>query len=97
MWTKRLSKGAGVALSVLFVGLMGIGIPLIIAMSGDAVAADYAENCAVCHGDNMEGAAQGPALVGTPLVHGESVPELTQSIAAGFPSSTMLGSSMVEV
>ena len=51
----------------------------------------YAANCAVCHGDNMEGAAQGPALVGVPLVHGASVADLTRSIANGVPETTMQG------
>ena len=49
----------------------------------------YVEHCSVCHGEHMEGAAQGPALVGTPLKHGESVAEIARSIGDGFPASGM--------
>ncbi len=89
MWTKRVFKMAAIVVGVLFVVLIGIAIPLISAMTRDPVAPTYAENCAVCHGENMEGAAQGPALVGAPLVHGEAIPELTRSIAEGFPGRGM--------
>ena len=57
----------------------------------DPFAPIYAENCAVCHGDTMEGAAQGPALVGVPLVHGASIADLTHSIENGFPAAGMQG------
>ena len=36
-------------------------------MAPDEVESVYQEHCAVCHGANLEGAAQGPALVGAPL------------------------------
>ena len=49
----------------------------------------YAEHCAVCHGESLEGAAQGPALVGRALVHGDSVEALSRSIALGAPQRGM--------
>ncbi len=49
----------------------------------------YADNCAVCHGVDLEGAAQGPALAGRALVHGERVPELIESIRSGIPDRGM--------
>jgi glucose/arabinose dehydrogenase len=57
----------------------------------DPFAAPYAESCSVCHGANLEGAAQGTPLVGAELRHGDSIADLTQSIAAGFPQSGMPG------
>jgi glucose/arabinose dehydrogenase/cytochrome c553 len=55
----------------------------------DAFQAVYSEACAVCHGENGEGAAQGTPLVGVELKHGESIAELTKSIADGFPDTGM--------
>ena len=57
----------------------------------DPFAEVYLENCAVCHGDQMEGEAQGPALVGNPLKYGESVAALTAVIAEGIPQTLMSG------
>jgi glucose/arabinose dehydrogenase len=83
------------------IGIAGaIGLLLLIAVGGfyaittgvgvgEPFAPLYAENCAVCHGESMEGNAQGPALVSRPLVHGDSVGEITRSIAAGFPERGM--------
>ncbi|GAB1263498.1 PQQ-dependent sugar dehydrogenase [Aurantivibrio infirmus] len=50
----------------------------------------YQENCAVCHGEKLEGAAQGVSLLGQ-LQHGVSVSAIVASIskgntAAGMPS-----------
>lgn len=49
----------------------------------------YQDNCAVCHGDRLQGAAQGTALIGVDLVHGDSVTEIAASIAGGFPAKGM--------
>jgi len=51
----------------------------------------YAENCAVCHGDQLQGAAQGRALIGGELVHGASPEALVASIGEGFPERGMPG------
>jgi glucose/arabinose dehydrogenase len=55
----------------------------------DPFAATYAESCAVCHGANLEGAAQGTPLAGSPLRHGDSADEIAKSIAEGFPEAGM--------
>ena len=47
--------------------------------------ATFNEECAVCHGENLEGAAQGTPLVGVDLVHGDSMKDLIRSIAEGYP------------
>ena len=57
------------------------------AQQPDPFLAPYTEFCAVCHGANLEGAAQGTPLVGSPLRHGSSVDEISASIAAGAPQS----------
>ena len=49
----------------------------------------YTDNCAVCHGPNLEGAAQGPPLAGRPLVHGDTMPELIASIRDGYAAKGM--------
>lgn len=51
-------------------------------------AAAYLENCAVCHGERLEGAAQGPALIGD-LKHGSSHSDIERSIANGFTQQGM--------
>jgi glucose/arabinose dehydrogenase len=45
--------------------------------------------CAVCHGESLEGAAQGVALVGTQLGHGDSVDAIASSIGRGYPELGM--------
>ena len=55
----------------------------------DAFFGPYAEVCAVCHGANLEGAAQGTPLVGIALRHGESVDQIAKSITEGFPQTGM--------
>lgn len=54
-----------------------------------AVGKLYEDNCAVCHGDKMEGATQGVPLVGRKLTHGDSIQELMTSIRDGFPEKGM--------
>ena len=56
---------------------------------GDPFMELYQERCAVCHGNHMEGAAQGPALVGRPLRTGDSVDELRVAITRGIPDRGM--------
>jgi glucose/arabinose dehydrogenase len=59
------------------------------AQQADPFAASYAESCAVCHGANLEGAAQGTPLAGADLRHGDSVDEIAKSISEGFPQNGM--------
>jgi aldose sugar dehydrogenase len=55
----------------------------------DPFATVYKESCSACHGENMEGATQGPALAGGALRHGDSIEQITKSIATGFPDAGM--------
>lgn len=71
-----------VAVGGFFAITTGVGV-------GEPFAPLYADNCAVCHGESFEGNALGPALVGRPLNHGDTVAELTRSIAAGYPERGM--------
>ena len=49
----------------------------------------FQENCAVCHGDQMQGAPQGTPLVGQTLIHGDDVASLIHSISTGAPTKGM--------
>ena len=48
-------------------------------------------DCAGCHGENLEGGQDGPALVGVALKHGDSTEQLIQSIGDGVAGTTMVG------
>lgn len=49
-----------------------------------AVANLFKENCAVCHGEQLEGAALGSPLVGHDLLHGDQIADVMHNISAGF-------------
>jgi len=86
MTRKRVALVAGaLVLSCTGIGLYGVLAPLL----RDPLAPLYAENCAVCHGESFEGTPLGTPLVGHELRHGDSVPEIAKSIAAGFPAAQM--------
>jgi glucose/arabinose dehydrogenase/cytochrome c5 len=55
----------------------------------DPFAAVYRQSCSVCHGENLEGGAQGTPLVGVELRHGSSTAEIAASISQGFPQTGM--------
>jgi glucose/arabinose dehydrogenase len=55
----------------------------------DSFVALYNDNCAVCHGENLEGAPQGTPLAGVDLRHGDSIAAISKSIAEGLPLTTM--------
>jgi glucose/arabinose dehydrogenase len=55
----------------------------------DGFIKQFNEQCAVCHGEDLRGAALGTPLVGVDLRHGNSVKEIAKSIASGFPESGM--------
>ena len=48
----------------------------------------FENNCAVCHGENLEGATQGTPLRGE-LIHGESMDEIITSISNGYENGGM--------
>ncbi|MEH6593650.1 MAG: PQQ-dependent sugar dehydrogenase [Halioglobus sp.] len=43
----------------------------------------YKEQCATCHGEQLQGASQAPPLVGRPLTYGDSLKQIRNSIALG--------------
>jgi glucose/arabinose dehydrogenase len=49
----------------------------------------FLEQCAVCHGEALEGTPQGTPLAGTDLLHGSSVEALMSSISDGYPERGM--------
>ena len=49
----------------------------------------YQENCAVCHGEQLQGAPQGTPLAGQPLMHGESTAEIIASLSRGAADKGM--------
>jgi cytochrome c553 len=55
----------------------------------DGFIRQFNEDCAVCHGEDLRGAMLGTPLVGVALRHGDSVREIAQSIANGFPDRGM--------
>ena len=66
----------------LFALVLGF-LPVLVLAQQEPFGGVYAERCSVCHGENLQGAAQGPALAGVTLQHGDSIPELEKSIAQG--------------
>ena len=55
----------------------------------DGFITQFNEQCAVCHGEDLQGAALGTPLVGIDLRHGDTVKEIADSIATGFPDTGM--------
>jgi glucose/arabinose dehydrogenase len=55
----------------------------------DSFIKQFNASCAVCHGEELRGAAQGTPLVGVDLRNGDSVPEIAASIAKGSPQQGM--------
>lgn len=73
--------------------LVGLWLAVIAAshaqISFDGFQTLYDGHCAVCHGERLQGGAQGVSLVGGELAHGSSVREIAASIAEGYPGSGM--------
>ena len=69
------------------VNLRDLNIPAPI----DIIAELYREECAVCHGDRLQGSPQGTALVGGDLLHGNSLEAIANSTANGFDERGMPG------
>ena len=57
----------------------------------DLVARLYRKECAVCHGEALQGAPQGTALKGADLLHGDSINDIARSTAEGFSERGMPG------
>lgn len=55
----------------------------------EAFSQKFNELCAVCHGEDLLGAAQGVPLAGNELVNGDSIADMSRSIANGSPQNGM--------
>ena len=85
-------------LNLTTIPILGIPFTLIITANAFAQADAYSgvtdsmvlflENCAVCHGENLEGAVQGTPLGGE-LRHGDSMGAITSSISRGYETGGM--------
>ena len=78
--------------------LAGVGIVayfFVTAVTVDPFEVAYEENCSVCHGENLEGTGQGTPLVGVEFRHGDTVEEISASIANGSPAQGMPGWSQI--
>ena len=86
---KALTLGSG----LIGLGLMFLGLAANAAEQprGGLATVDqiFQDNCAICHGNKMQGTPQGSALVGQPLVHGENNTALIESISQGFADKGM--------
>lgn len=86
MTTSVRSRALGAAASM----AAGMAVhPTMATAQVDPFTSVYQESCSVCHGQDLEGAAQGTPLVGAELRHGASIAEISASIAAGFPQTGM--------
>jgi glucose/arabinose dehydrogenase len=72
-----------------FIGAVIASIAAAANAQQDSFVALYNDNCAVCHGENLEGAAQGTPLAGVDLKHGDSIADISKSIAEGLPQTQM--------
>lgn len=57
----------------------------------DIVARLYLKECAVCHGEALQGAPQGTALKGADLLYGNSIEDIAKNTAQGFSERGMPG------
>ena len=74
-----------------------ISISILLALMGcmdelgdEGFSTSYAEYCAACHGENLEGSGIGPALIGRDLKHGETIESLRLSIKKGRVGGRLL-------
>jgi glucose/arabinose dehydrogenase len=89
MKAKRIAKiAAGTLAAALLIGI-GIVAAIFHFADQDPFVPLYDENCSVCHGVDLAGAAQGTPLIGLDLKHGDSVVDITHSIAQGYPQKGM--------
>ncbi len=64
--------------------LLPVGVVLLLlALTRDPFVQAYAENCSVCHGENLEGTPLGTPLVGRDLIYGDTIGEIAKSISDG--------------
>ena len=78
------------ALAAVILLVVAAGSLFVSTVSLDPFIARYVDNCATCHGEQLQGTATlGPPLIGAALKHGDSVAKISHSIATGFPERGM--------
>ena len=88
---KKLGRYLKICLIVIAMDLIVIPAALAQAQAYSGVTDSivlFQENCAVCHGENLEGAPQGTPLLGE-LRHGDSMADISVSINNGYVDSGM--------
>lgn len=89
MTSRRIWRLAGVAFTALFYSNT-LAAELAIVPEQTFAGPDlFNANCAVCHGEELQGAPQGTPLIGRELTGGESMDALRASISAGSPDKGM--------
>ncbi|XOV82769.1 MAG: PQQ-dependent sugar dehydrogenase [bacterium] len=81
-WWKILLIG----LAVLVLGGVGVAWYIMNFVELDMYVPLYTQNCAGCHGNEMQGTDRGVALLGGPLSRGDSVDQLQVSIRQAHPA-----------
>ncbi len=74
-----------IAIAVLITGGIGVAWYVMNYVEFDIYVPMFADNCASCHGEQLDGTAQGPALVGVGLRHGDTVAAMQDSIRKLHP------------
>lgn len=77
---------------VAVIALIVLGLYAVLRKGGavDPFVATYEEHCSNCHGADLQGMPSlGTALIDAALTHGDSVADLSKSIAHGYPESGM--------
>ena len=86
----KVWKKVALSIFVLLILALLVGAYLFLTRdSREASLVAWNEHCAGCHGLELEGSSEGPALVGTELKFGESVAELSNITSEGVPNSAM--------
>ena len=77
-------RKALIAAAVIVIGIVFAAYQVVMNALEDPFIALFDENCSVCHGENLEGTPQGTPLLGVDLIHGDTMAEISKSIAEGF-------------
>ena len=73
----------------LLISLLGVTISASEAQRAQVFDGLYSNQCAVCHGSDMLGTAQGGPLIGIELIEGDSVSDIEKVISEGRPNQGM--------
>ena len=86
-----------VVIGAVFIGGAGVAWYLVNVVELDIYVPLYADNCASCHGAQLEGTEHGLPLVGRDISGGDSVPQLMSQIRTAHPQQGLAALSDVEI